>query len=1432
MNNFQNFQPYTYNSYQRRPLMCYNCGQYGHKARNCYYYSRMGYPSTQYYYPYYHYNHYPLTCYNCGGIGHKKAVCPSLPRKSFNSARTTTTRSSLIQKPLQKPIVSCNDLNFITSHSDYIYECKLLKMSNYKQFSDEELKKRILAYITQNLNYIEKFPKNHQLKFLARHDLIPRDQLEKLQLSDELIPIIMAALKHEQDDKKRFNSVAEKTGEKVYAGGTGRRLMYRLDNGSTGDYNIDVSNMLQSPCIAEDFKLQFSKGGPFQVKPIITFTVDWIQRETTEQYYKHLPTSYKVVHESDITNILPQIEEEIKLMIRNSQEEGSGWVYISFDKLEFSLRDWKPGTGASYIKLPPQIGRGYRNIMNNDEYCFKYAVALSLRNSRLGDGKNNYLPTLLKTVEQYDFSCLQFPVACDKSLFEKFERKNLDTDLPGLNVFVLNDYEKDLYPLPYYTSKVKDPHAKDAINLMFFQGPDEEDKVQLTGHYCVIINMSRAFTKLTKKTITLNVCVQCLFYTPLEEKFQEHIKYCNMSSPCRLKMPELCNEKCNHPCTKHKNKCYFRNTQYEQCLPVIIVADTESLCKSVNTCKSCNKNFDKTEIKQHYKHGTILNEEHVPIGYKYYVYVDPKYREVFHNIHGKMVTHTGEQVGSHMLESLITDVKEIYQKIANTTEKISLANREEWKSKFVVNETECHICEKVIKTHDKHLDHDHLTGEVRGWSHPTCNWRHTIKRYEIPVVFHNFKNYDSKAILKERSKFPDVQFDIIGQNCEKIKTLKISAPGGVKFKFVDSLLHMSKSLEKLVESVANYDAQKFATYDEYVQKTDVAFLRKQFPETSAHFPNDKQFKMMIRKGVFPYNWFNDQDKLQFTSLIPKDEFYNQLKEEHISEEQYKFYKAVWKEFKMTTFHEYYDLYLTTDVLLLTDICAWYKQESLYTYGLDPFWFLTSPSMAWNAMLKISREELELLTDVDMHNFFKQGLRGGLAFIGNKYAKANNPKLKDYDPTKPTSYIKYFDLNNLYGYCMMQKLPVGKFKWIKNPRTINPKCPKNYGYTYEVDIEYPAEFHDAHNDYPAAPENFKPPGSQHEKLVNHFNVKKNYVANWQILKMYQDMGCKITKIHRGIQYKVKSFMKSYLELNTNKRKLANNDFLKDYYKLMNNSVFGRTIMNKMKFGDYEIANAKRYKKLMRKPHMVKREVIVNHCDDCQKLGSGEYGNCNQDIGCSLMVEKHKRTVTLDQPIYVGVTITDLAKLRMYEFWNKMKAKYGDKIKLLMSDTDSFVVHWECEDINKELTDMKEEFDFSNYAKDHPLYCAENKKVPGKMKDEYPDKEISEFVGLRAKCYSVLFDDETDCKTAKGIHAKRKLRHQDYKDILQNRNKVFVTETTIRSHEQTLYTETHTKKALCVDDDKRIWIGNDLEPFSTGFGDTLAWGHYSTLLNDTE
>jgi hypothetical protein len=195
MNNFSNFQPFNYNHYHRQPLVCYNCGQFGHKFRNCYYFW-MGQQQSQYYgFNYYnpqpYYYQKPLTCFNCGGFGHKKAICPSLPRRSYRP-----NRSNLIQvprEPMQQqqnvqnlPGSKAKVVSTKTTHSDYIDECKLLKIPKYDQFSDEQLKQRILAHITQNLKLIETLPKEHQLKFLARHELIPEEQLNKLTLKDDL----------------------------------------------------------------------------------------------------------------------------------------------------------------------------------------------------------------------------------------------------------------------------------------------------------------------------------------------------------------------------------------------------------------------------------------------------------------------------------------------------------------------------------------------------------------------------------------------------------------------------------------------------------------------------------------------------------------------------------------------------------------------------------------------------------------------------------------------------------------------------------------------------------------------------------------------------------------------------------------------------------------------------------------------------------------------------------------------------------------------------------------------------------------------------------------------------------------------------------------------------------------------------------------------
>ena len=185
---------------------------------------------------------------------------------------------------------------------------------------------------------------------------------------------------------------------------------------------------------------------------------------------------------------------------------------------------------------------------------------------------------------------------------------------------------------------------------------------------------------------------------------------------------------------------------------------------------------------------------------------------------------------------------------------------------------------------------------------------------------------------------------------------------------------------------------------------------------------------------------------------------------------------MWKTFDIKTLGEYHDLYLKTDVLLLTDVFENFRSTCLEFYKLDPAHYFTSPGLSWDAMLKMTGINLQLMDDIDMYQFIEKGMRGGISFINHRYAKANNPKLPDYNKEKPESHIMYLDANNLYGWAMSQRLPIGDFKWVdkKEFDTLNLVEYKESrkGLIIECDIEYPKELHDLHKDYPLAPENIQ------------------------------------------------------------------------------------------------------------------------------------------------------------------------------------------------------------------------------------------------------------------------------------------------------------------------------------------------------------------------
>ena len=185
--------------------------------------------------------------------------------------------------------------------------------------------------------------------------------------------------------------------------------------------------------------------------------------------------------------------------------------------------------------------------------------------------------------------------------------------------------------------------------------------------------------------------------------------------------------------------------------------------------------------------------------------------------------------------------------------------------------------------------------------------------------------------------------------------------------------------------------------------------------------------LLRRKGVYPYDYVNSIKKLKETKLPPKEAFYSKLDEEEISDEVYQHAHNVWNTFNCQTIQDCHDLYLKSDVLLLADVFEKFRKTCLNHYKLDPFHYYTSPGLAWDSCLKQTKQELQLLTDYDMLMMFEKGIRGGMTHISKRYAEANNEYMKDFDKTKPSTFIQYLDVNGLYSWAMTQKLPTHGFK---------------------------------------------------------------------------------------------------------------------------------------------------------------------------------------------------------------------------------------------------------------------------------------------------------------------------------------------------------------------------------------------------------------------
>ena len=924
----------------------------------------------------------------------------------------------------------------------------------------------------------------------------------------------------------------------------------------------------------------------------------------------------------------------------------------------------------------------------------------------------------------------------------------------------VNAYGYDKIPYPYYISE-------------FVKKLYHVDVLLHNNHYYLIRNMSTFASGEKSNRRKCYVCQYCLCYFVKKERYDLHVELC-VKGGHQYKFP-------------HKDAAQLNFSNYSNIVPAsfVMYCDLEAM-----TTKEVKVNRGKIQNKS----------VHVPIAVGAITVCRPK-----KEFGSPPMIYMGADCIEVLLQFIQSEVSRVSNILKNVYVPCIMRPEDKYMHKHAKH---CFMCRKKFSNFchlDKVRDHCHLSGKFRYTLCSTCNLTHAKRPPEIHLFFHGLSNYDSHFIIQKLYNFSSTEIKIIPKNTEKYLSFSV---GCVHFK--DSYQFLSESLAILVQNLMDKGPDHFV----YVNK----FIK-----------DDEQQELLKQKGIFPYSYMKDVRVLRKKHLPKKEEFFNDLTCQHITKDEYDFAQKVWDRFSCKTFQDYMEIYLLADCLLLCDVFENFRSNCLQQYNIDPCYYFSAPHFTFNAFLRHSSLTLELLSDINQYLFIIKGIGGGMSMVSKRYAVANNKYVEGYNSSKSSSFILYLDANNLYGRAMQEYLPWKNFEWM-SPHQLNYDFIKwlelegEVGCIIQCSLEYPVALHDYHSDYPLAPVKKSIPygmlsplarmicdkhklkrTTNVEKLLATVEDKDFYILHYRNLQLYVSLGLRVKKIHAGIIFKQGPIMKSYVDFNSEKRAQATNKFDTDFYKLLSNSLYGKTIENPEKRSKVKLCSeSSMYENYVGKPNF----------KTAKRINSKLVG-----------VEMKYSSIKINKPFYIGKSILDLSKWHMYNFhYNVMKPIFGDRVHLLYTDTDSFIYEISSADVYEELRPYaRDYFDFSNYPESHMLKNSCNKKVPGKFKDESASKCITEFVGLRSKMYSFMLDDKKDVskaevRVAKGVQKSvifNDLRFSTYLNCLWNDEVKEHNFKTIHSMKHSVATYTQSKIMLCPFEDKRYLLDAI---------NSLPYGHY--------
>lgn len=827
-----------------------------------------------------------------------------------------------------------------------------------------------------------------------------------------------------------------------------------------------------------------------------------------------------------------------------------------------------------------------------------------------------------------------------------------------------------------------------------------------------------------------------------------------------------------------------------------------------------------------------------------------------------------------------------------------------------MQETTCGQCFQQLPRPNVVRDHDHVTGKFRGPAHSDCNLKLQYKNNTVPVFFHNLKGYDGHFIIPELIDYHETT--IIPENYTKYKAFCIRKhKHDLGYMFLDSMAFLNDKLEKLAkrhyDSGMEYNIMKqiFTVKENQVNCLDEKLQCHVNPDT---------FEKLKFKGGYPYDYIDSIQKLDEINPPPIEAFFSTLKGEPCEPDDYQNFLQMYGRLNCRNFRDYHINYLWRDVALLAEVFEAFRTLSLKEYKLDPAQFISLPGLSISAALLSSKkffkrtslhtynrelqpdeQQIEVFTDSNLDEMADRAFRGGMSVIVKRMETFANP-LENNNKSNVRKQMKYDDANNLYGSSMCKPLPYGNFKlyrpdggeadlaeirkWFGIANTMSPLPIDSLsgvetGALITCDIHYPPELHDLHNDLPFCLEHATmrqedygqfqrdlirrtgAKGLNNPKLLATLRDKINYTLNITHLQLAIKHGLVLKNITKVMTFNQAPYLKDYVVGNNIRRAAAKNDFEKNFFKLMNNSVYGKFCENKRDRQKVSLVkNRSQFLKQSRKDQFTYFDII------------------NEDLVVAGRIDEK---VLLNKPKYAGGHILEGAKEIMYKTHYEVYKQHDLRVNppnpriyfpdgrihdisqetdhyccpewgwnLLFHDTDSLCYSVTTQNLHKEIMEDPElvnALDLSNFPKSnlfetqpdsplyeyaymaHQLYLNRNKAndgALGKMKDELNGGAGLEFAGLRAKNYGFEYLDlATNLKSHlrhKGVQKTKHLNFDHIKQVaLGVKDTHYVIQTNIRSDSKhRVYTQTEHKNALSALDTKRHIMPDGIH--------TLAPGHF--------